>query len=150
MIRLFRHSVIALTVALGCAVLTPAVAAAATTSAAAPCGPSAAACISLSSQRAWLMSGGQATYGPTKITSGKPGWRTPAGVFKVLWKNKNHRSRQFNNAPMPYSVFFTSTGIAFHEGSLSVPSHGCIHLGKNAASTFYNTLSVGQVVQVVN
>lgn len=96
------------------------------------------------------MSGGQVTYGPTAITSGKPGWRTPPGVFRVLWKNKNHRSKQFNNAPMPYSVFFTSTGIAFHQGSLSQPSHGCIHLSKNAASTFFNTLSVGQVVQVVS
>ncbi|MGH3824228.1 MAG: L,D-transpeptidase [Pseudonocardiaceae bacterium] len=130
--------------------MTPAVAAAAGTSAAAPCGSSATACVSLSSQRAWLMSGGQVTYGPTPITSGKPGWRTPPGVFRVLWKDKNHRSRQFNNAPMPYSVFFTSTGIAFHQGSLSTPSHGCVRLSKNAAATFFNTLSVGQVVQVVS
>ena len=149
MMRTFRHAVIALSVAVGGAVLTPAVAAAAVQSAAAPCGSSAAACISLGSQRAWLMSGGQVTYGPTPITSGKPGWRTPAGVFQVLWKDKNHRSREFNNAPMPYSVFFTSTGIAFHQGSLSAPSHGCVHLGKNAAVTFFNTLAVGQVVQVV-
>ncbi|MGH3695598.1 MAG: L,D-transpeptidase [Pseudonocardiaceae bacterium] len=150
MIRVFRHTVIALTVTVGCAVLTPAVAAAAAQSAAAPCGPSAAACVSLSSQRAWLMSGGQVTYGPTPIATGKPGWRTPPGVFRVLWKNKNHRSRQFNNAPMPNSVFFTSTGIAFHEGSVNAPSHGCVRLSKKAAATFFNTLSVGQVVQVVN
>jgi lipoprotein-anchoring transpeptidase ErfK/SrfK len=147
---IYRHAVISLTVAAGCAVLTPAVAAAADRSAAAPCGSTAAACVSLSGQRAWLMSGGQVTYGPTPITSGKPGHRTPPGVFRVLWKDKNHRSSLFNNAPMPYSVFFTNSGIAFHQGSLSVPSHGCIHLGKNAAVTFFNTLAVGQVVQVVS
>jgi lipoprotein-anchoring transpeptidase ErfK/SrfK len=147
---LFRHAVISLTVAVGCAVLTPAVAAAAVQSAATPCGSSAAACVSLGSQRAWLMSGGQVTYGPTPITSGKPGERTPPGMFRVLWKDKNHRSSIFNNAPMPYSVFFTNTGIAFHEGSLRSPSAGCIHLSRSAAQTFFNTLAVGQVVQVVN
>jgi lipoprotein-anchoring transpeptidase ErfK/SrfK len=147
--RVFRHALISLSVAVGYAVVTPAVAAA-DQAAAAPCGSSAAACISLSSQRAWLMSGGQVTYGPVPITSGRPGHRTPPGMFRVLWKDKNHRSSAFNNAPMPYSVFFTNTGIAFHEGSLSVPSHGCIHLSRAAAVTFFNKLSVGQIVQVVN
>ncbi|MGH3935330.1 MAG: L,D-transpeptidase [Pseudonocardiaceae bacterium] len=125
-------------------------ASAAAGSAAAPCGPAAAACIDLSRQQAWLMHGGQVTYGPTPITSGKPGYRTPPGTFTVLWKNRHHRSRAFNNAPMPYSVFFTNSGIAFHQGSLSAPSHGCIHLGSGAAATFFTTLAVGQVVQVVS
>jgi lipoprotein-anchoring transpeptidase ErfK/SrfK len=145
-----RYTTISLAAAVGCAVLTPAVAAATVQSAAAPCGSSAAACVSLGSQRAWLMSGGQVTYGPTPITSGRPGERTPPGVFHVLWKDKDHRSSIFNNAPMPYSVFFTNTGIAFHEGSLRSPSAGCIHLSRSAAQTFFNTLKVGQVVQVVN
>jgi lipoprotein-anchoring transpeptidase ErfK/SrfK len=145
-----RTAVVSLTIAVGCAVLTPAVAAASVQSAAAPCGSSAAACVSLSSHRAWLMSGGQVVYGPTPITSGKPGQNTPPGTFRVLWKDKNHRSTIFNNAPMPYSVFFTSSGIAFHEGSLRVPSAGCIHLSRDAAVAFFNKLSVGQVVQVVS
>ena len=145
-----RTAVVSLTVAVGCAVLTPAVAAATVQSAAMPCGSSATACVSLSSQRAWLMSGSQVIYGTTHITSGKPGQRTPPGMFRVLWKDKNHRSTIFNNAPMPYSVFFTNTGIAFHEGSLRVPSTGCIHLSRDAAATFFSKLSVGQVVQVVS
>ena len=49
---------------------------------------------------------------------------------------------------MPYSVFFIP-GIAFHQGSLGVPSHGCIHLSKAAAITFYNSLRVGDAVQAV-
>ena len=148
MIRFFCHALISLTIAAGCAVFTPAVAAG-VQSAAAPCGSSAAACINLTSQQAWLMSGGRVTYGPTPITSGMPGHRTPVGLFRVQWKDRNHHSALFNNAPMPYSVFFTNTGIPFHEGSLSRASHGCIHLGHNAATTFFNTLSVGQVVQVM-
>lgn len=148
MLRFCHHAVISLITAAGCAVLTPAVAAAAQ-SAATPCGSAAAACISLRHQEAWLMSGGRVMYGPTPITSGKRGQDTPVGVFRVLWKDKNHRSSMFHNAPMPYSVFFTSTGVAFHEGSLRAPSAGCVHLSHSAATTFFDRLSVGQLVQVV-
>jgi hypothetical protein len=66
----------------------------------------------------------------------------------VQWKDKNHLSKEFNNAPMPYSVFFND-GIAFHQGSLSVKSHGCIHLSMAAAQKYFASLSVGDVVQVV-
>ncbi|MGH4010979.1 MAG: L,D-transpeptidase family protein, partial [Pseudonocardiaceae bacterium] len=45
--------------------------------------------------------------------------------------------------------FFTHSGIAFHQGSLNSQSHGCVRLSRNAAATFFNKLSVGQVVQVV-
>ncbi len=148
MIRIFRHAVLSLAIAAGCTVLTPAIAAA-SHSAAAPCGSSAAACVSLSRQQAWLMNGGRVTYGPTPIRTGMAGHRTPAGTFKVLWKNRHHRSKAYNNASMPYSVFFTNSGIAFHQGSLSGSSHGCVRMNGNAAATFFNTLSVGQVVQVV-
>lgn len=147
--RNVRRAVVTLAIAVVCTMLSATVAAAAQ-SAAAPCGSSAAACIDLSSQQAWLMNGGQVTYGPTPITSGKPGYRTPPGTFTVLWKDRDHRSRAFDNAPMPYSVFFTSSGIAFHQGSLTVPSHGCIHLGRGAAVNFFSKLSVGEVVQVVS
>lgn len=146
--RYVGRTVITLTIAAVCTVLSGTVAAA-SQSAAAPCGTSAAACINLRTQQAWLMKGGQVTYGPTPITSGKPGYRTPSGTFTVLWKDRDHRSRAYDNAPMPYSVFFTHSGIAFHRGSLRVPSHGCIHLGSGAAVMFFTKLSVGQVVQVV-
>lgn len=159
MMRFFRHALMSLAAAAGCAVLIPAVAAAAQSAAAqstdaqsgaTPCGSSAAACISLSSQQAWLMNGGRVTYGPTPITSGMPGHPTPAGMFRVQWKDRDHRSSLFHNAPMPYSVFFTSTGVAFHEGSLHRPSYGCVHLSHSAAVAFFNHLSVGQIVQVVD
>ena len=50
---------------------------------------------------------------------------------------------------MPYSVFFTNTGVAFHQGSLKAKSHGCVHLSHADAVTFYNSLHPGDVVQVV-
>ncbi|HEY7593693.1 MAG TPA: L,D-transpeptidase [Actinophytocola sp.] len=112
-----------------------------------PCGRTTAACIDLSTQQAWLMHNGRKTYGPVRITTGRPGYRTPIGMYKVQWKDIDHWSHAYN-APMPYSVFFTSSGIAFHEGSLSVPSHGCVHLSHAAAVKFFNVLKVGNVVMV--
>lgn len=113
-----------------------------------PCGRKVRACVDLSANRAWLMDfNGHVTYGPVPITSGRPGYRTPPGVFKVIWKDIDHWSQEFDG-PMPYSVFFTNGGIAFHEGSLSVQSHGCIHLGHTAAVRFFNKLRPGNVVAV--
>lgn len=113
-----------------------------------PCSGDADACIDLSANKSWLLSDGEVTYGPVPITHGRPGWLTPPGTFNVGWKNIDHRSSIFNNAPMPYSVFFNG-GIAFHEGSLTELSHGCIHLSNAAAQTYFEALDVGDVVQVV-
>jgi lipoprotein-anchoring transpeptidase ErfK/SrfK len=65
----------------------------------------------------------------------------------VYWKDRNHLSTIFNNAPMPNSVFFDG-GIAFHSGSLEAESHGCIHLSDDASEVFFDTLSVGDGVVV--
>ncbi len=43
----------------------------------------------------------------------------------------------------------TSDGIAFHEGSLTELSHGCVHLSPEAAKYYFNALLVGEMVQVV-
>jgi lipoprotein-anchoring transpeptidase ErfK/SrfK len=113
-----------------------------------PCKIPEGACIDLSAKKTWLIEGGQVVYGPAAITSGRPGYRTPTGTFHVQYKDIDHKSTLFDDAPMPYSVFFNG-GIAFHQGSLSVPSHGCIHLSAAAAKTYFNKLSVGETVQVV-
>jgi lipoprotein-anchoring transpeptidase ErfK/SrfK len=113
-----------------------------------PCGAGVDACIDLSANQSWLINDGVVTYGPVKITHGRPGHVTPPGTFHVGWKDIDHKSSEFDDAPMPFSVFFNG-GIAFHQGSLSDLSHGCIHLSRAAAETYYNGLSVGDTVQVV-
>jgi L,D-transpeptidase catalytic domain len=110
-----------------------------------PCPAAASACIDLANEQAWLQSGGQITYGPVPITSGAAGSRTRTGMFSVFWRDKNHKSSLFDNAPMPNSVFFDGD-IAFHQGSLSDQSNGCIHLSWDASETFFDTLSVGDGV----
>jgi lipoprotein-anchoring transpeptidase ErfK/SrfK len=114
-----------------------------------PCSAAARACVELSSQRAWLMRGGNITYGPVPVATGKASAPTAPGTFHVTWKDPHHRSSEFHNAPMPYSVFFNG-GDAFHQDSVTVRSNGCVHLTQPAAQTFYNTLHIGDEVQVVD
>jgi lipoprotein-anchoring transpeptidase ErfK/SrfK len=121
--------------------------AAAPAASATPCGAAAKACVDIATRQAWLVNNGQVVYGPVNIMPGRPGFRTPVGTFHVLSKNAHYWSRAFN-APMPDSVFFYP-GDAFHIGSLSVMSHGCIHLSPSAAATFFGTLQIGDEVQVL-
>lgn len=112
-----------------------------------PCSSNASACVDLASNQAWLVQGGEVQYGPVPITSGRKGFRTSTGTFRVSFRSRDHVSSIYD-AEMPYSVFFNG-GVAFHQGSLSEKSHGCIHLSRKAASTFFDSLSRGDVVQVV-
>jgi hypothetical protein len=118
-----------------------------------PCAAAAAAagtasCVDLSAHKAWLLEGGKVVYGPVPMLPGRPSNPTPTGTFHVLSKEKMHLSKEFDNAEMPNSVFFYP-GDAFHTGSLSVYSHGCLHLSAGASLKFFNTLNIGDVVQVV-
>ena len=114
-----------------------------------PCRSSAVACVDLSSQRAWLTDGeGNVTYGPVGALGGTRKYPTPTGTFSVDYKDADHVSNLYD-ADMPYSVFF-APAIAFHTGSLSERSHGCIHLGRTASKRFFANLSPGDTVQVVS
>lgn len=113
----------------------------------APCSAAARACLDLSTQQAWLMHDGVVDYGPVPVKSGRPSMPTDPGTYHVTFKDRNHVSSVYH-VPMPYSVFFHG-GQAFHEGSLTEYSHGCVHLSRGAAETFYATLHVGDEVQVV-
>ena len=66
-----------------------------------------------------------------KVSSGKPGFETPAGTFKVLWMDKDHHSDEYEQAPMPNSIFF-APGYAIHGFGKSkwgqAVSHGCVRL----------------------
>ena len=66
-----------------------------------------------------------------KVSSGKFGYETPAGEYKVLWTDKNHFSDTYDKAPMPNAIFF-APGYAIHGASKSSwghpASHGCVRL----------------------
>ncbi len=72
------------------------------------------------------------------VSTGRPGYDTPNGTFWALSRDKDHRSKEYDNAPMPFSIFFTNQGNAVHgtrDRGLGRPvSHGCVRLSvKNAA-----------------
>jgi hypothetical protein len=63
---------------------------------------------------------------------------TPAGQFKPFRMEKDHFSREWDDAPMPYSIFFTQDGHAIHGTNHKISgqpaSHGCVRLSvKHAA-----------------
>lgn len=75
------------------------------------------------------------------ISSGRAGYATPTGTYRPAWMAKMWRSRQYDDAPMPHSVFFNK-GIAFHATSavsmLGRPaSHGCLRLAPAHAAQLY-------------
>lgn len=113
----------------------------------AACPARAMACVNVGAKLAWLQHDGVLSYGPVPIATGRPGLETPRGTFTVLRKYVHHVSSYYGQ-PMPYSVFFTDYGIAFHEGPLDTSSHGCVHLTRTAAPKFYAALAYGDEVVV--
>ncbi len=114
------------------------------------CPAAASACVDLSDHLTWLQSDGRLTYGPVRIEPGPPGTphATPRGTFHVQWKaGVNYISNEYHE-PMPYAVFFAPGGVAFHGGSLTTPSHGCVHLDIGSARYYHDNLPVGAEVVV--
>jgi L,D-transpeptidase-like protein len=76
------------------------------------------------------------------VSTGRPGYDTPSGDFQPFRMERDHFSREWDDAPMPNSVFFTKIGHAIH-GTLEAKnlgrpaSHGCVRLStENAAKLF--------------
>jgi lipoprotein-anchoring transpeptidase ErfK/SrfK len=106
--------------------------------------------VDLEDHLTWLQSGGRITYGPVSMEPGPPGTRqaTPRGIFHVLWKaGADYISTEYH-VPIPYPVFFAPGGVAFHGGSLTTPSHGCVHLDIGSARYYHDHLSARAEVVV--
>lgn len=106
--------------------------------------PGISATVSLSSQRMYVVvidtMGLKKTYA-WKVSTGKEGFDTPTGVWKPTVLSVDHKSRTYDNAPMPYAVFFTG-GYAVHAteavARLGQPaSHGCVRLALENAAKFF-------------
>jgi hypothetical protein len=76
-----------------------------------------------------------------KVSSGREGFETPTGLFSVQRLDANHFSDEYDQSPMPYSIFFEQ-GLAIHgtnQGGLGRPaSHGCVRLAIPHARTLYS------------
>ena len=114
------------------------------------CPAAATACVDLDDHLTWLQSDGRITYGPVSMEPGPPGTQqaTPRGTFHVQWKaGANYISTEYH-VPIPYPVFFAPGGVAFHGGSLTTPSHGCVHLDTGSARYYHDHLPTGAEVVV--
>jgi len=114
------------------------------------CPRAATACVDLTRHLTWLQSGGKVTFGPVPMEPGPSGsaHATPPGTFGVVWKGGPNVVSNIYDEPMPWAVAFGSDGIAFHAGSLTVPSHGCLHLTMASAHYYNEHLAIGAEVVV--
>ena len=133
--------------------------------------------INLTKQTASFYKGGK-LVGVSAISSGREGFDTPAGNFKITQKNIDHASNlygdyvdasgtvvvknvdvkkdprpagtTFRGAPMPYFMRFTG-GVGMHQGFLpGVPdSHGCIRMPEKMARLFWDNAPLSTPVTVV-
>jgi hypothetical protein len=77
------------------------------------------------------------------VSTGRPGYDTPNGTFKVNRMDADHFSQEWDNAPMPHTMFFDLHGHAIHGFSdvahlgLAV-SHGCVRLAPANATVLFN------------
>jgi hypothetical protein len=76
------------------------------------------------------------------VSTGIPSYETPNGSFRTFRMEEDHYSKEFDDAPMPHSIFFTKIGHAIHgtdsESRLGTPaSHGCVRLSRAHATTLY-------------
>lgn len=107
--------------------------------------------VSLPKQRVSIYEGGK-VIASARVSTGRLGHRTPAGVFSIIQKHKDHFSNLYNSAPMPYMQRITWSGIALHAGNVSRPyaSHGCIRLPYGFAKKLFRRTRMGAHVIVAS
>lgn len=107
--------------------------------------------VNLKAQRAVLYRNG-IPIGASTVSTGRPGYETPVGVFTILQKHVEHYSSTYDNAPMPYMQRLTWRGVALHAGRLPgyPASHGCIRLPLEFAKLLYGVTRLGMTVVVTD
>ena len=82
------------------------------------------------------------------VSTGTTGRETPAGVFAVVEKDKDHRSTMYDDAEMPNMQRITWNGIALHGGPLPgyAASHGCVRMPFGFAEKLFDKTRIGMRV----
>ena len=97
--------------------------------------------VDISSQTMVVSQNGKVKY-KWPVSTGRKGYSTPTGSYSAKWLSRHHRSRKYNNAPMPYAVFY-HRGYAVHATYDTkrlgrVASHGCVRLAPEHAAKFFS------------
>jgi chemotaxis protein histidine kinase CheA len=82
------------------------------------------------------------------VSTGVKGRETPAGIFAVVEKDKEHRSTMYDDAEMPNMQRITWNGIALHGGPLPgyAASHGCVRMPYGFAEKLFDKTRIGMRV----
>src|SRR4249919_642876 len=110
--------------------------------------------VSLRDQRGYLYREGR-RIAVTTVSTGKPGYDTPTGVFPIMEKQKVHYSNRYEGsngrpAPMPFMQRLTDYGVALHQGHVvdGPASHGCVRLPAEFAKQLYSITQRGDIVVI--
>jgi hypothetical protein len=105
--------------------------------------------VSLPDQRATVYRNG-VRIGVATVSTGKPGFETPTGVFTILQKKREHYSNLYDDAPMPFMQRLTWDGIALHAGRVPgyPASHGCVRLPYAFSELLYGVTAHGITVVI--
>lgn len=101
------------------------------------------ALINVSDQTMVVKKNGKTLY-HWKVSTGRKGYATSSGTFRPIRMHKMWHSRKYDNAPMPYAIFYNQ-GYAIHGTSFvsrlgSPASHGCVRLHTTNAQILYKML----------
>ncbi len=104
--------------------------------------------ISLGGQRARLWKNGKLVFS-APVSTGRPGYATPAGRFVVTDKTRSRFSSIYK-VEMPYFMRLSCSAVGMHAGVVPnhPASHGCIRLPYSAAVRFYHEVEVGTLVTI--
>src|SRR5918998_865865 len=88
---------------------------------------------------------GEKLVGAASVSTASKGRITPLGFWSVLEKKRFHRSRKYDNAPMPFMQRIDEFGIAMHGGNNPgyPASHGCVRLPMKFAEKLYGLTKIG-------
>lgn len=104
--------------------------------------------IDLGTQKIYAIEDGEVVI-ESRISTGKPGHRTPVGKFKITQKKRHHISTIYH-LPMPFMMRLTNWGIAIHQGYVPdyPASHGCIRVPREYAEQLFHWAPMGTTVHV--
>lgn len=108
-------------------------------------------CVDLTLQTVWAVRGGDVVFGPTVTRTGMSGYRTPAGSYRIGWRNRSEWSNPYK-VWLPYWQQFHG-GMGFHETTTYLHesangSHGCVNLLHGDAQALWKLGRVGTKVHV--
>lgn len=90
--------------------------------------------------------------GTAVILYGADKKETPKGIFPIMGKDKDHRSRTYGDAPMPYMLRLTGDGVSIHGSKVryGYATHGCIGVPLAFARLLFEQVHKGDPVVVLS